>query len=804
MEKTGLSNKEAAVRLQKYGLNQLAQPPKISFLGILREEITEPMILFLIGVGIIYSLWGKLEDALTIFSIILALVLIESWNELRAKKAIDSLSKLTALKTRVIRDSKVTEVETEKIVSGDILLLNPGTRITADGKLLSSYSLQVDESSLTGESLPVAKNAGDEIYAGTLIVAGEGKAEVFATGLKTRFGKISTLAQTIKQPKTPLQIAMNMLAKNLVWIALFFSVSIPLFALLRGQNFREMVLTGLALAFATIPEELPIIITMILGLGTYQLSKKHFLIKKIKAAEVLGDATVILTDKTGTITENSMRVAAVYPEKNEKDIIKSATALLTEMSLFATDKAIRDRAKELNIGIRSGEIIRERGFGDGRKTKAVLCKSDGQLRLFVSGAPEEVFQMVGSNLSEYQRELTQQTNEGRRVIAVATKTVSGKDANKPFSALEKDLTLVGLIAIEDPPRSGVRETIAKAQKAGIRTIMVTGDHPQTAMSIAKSVGIDSGRVLTGQELESLSDKDLQETVKKVSVFARSTPEHKYRLLKALQANGEIVAVTGDGVNDTLALKGANIGIAMGIKGTDAAKEVADVVLADDNYNTIAQAVFEGRKFFDNLRKGVGYYLSAKTALVLSFAIPVIIGFPFPFAPIQIILLEFFMDLAASSGFVSEPAEKDIYLRPPRNPQKKFLDRKMLANIALSGISLSAAVMVSYFYALSRHFPLIQAQTIAFSAWMIGHIILAFVSRSEKEPLYRLGIFSNKIINIWALGVLAFLLLAVKIPFLSLELKLQSISFAQLGSILLIAFGTIFWREIAKIVSFKRT
>jgi len=565
-----------------------------------------------------------------------------------------------------------------------------------------------------------------------------------------------------------------------------------------------MVLTGLALAFATIPEEGPIIITMILGLGAYKLSKNNFLIKKIKATEVLGNATVILTDKTGTLTENNMSVVSVYPPGGEKDVLAAASSLQTEMSELATDRAIVDKARELGVFAPQGEIVRERGFGDGRKTKTVLRKANGKLRLFISGAPEEIFECSGGDMSAYQAELTNETGKGRRVIAVAVKTVPFADQNADFAVLEKDATLVGLMAIEDPARKGVEETLELARRAGIRTIMVTGDHPQTALSIARKVGIDAEQVLTGPELDALSDTDLKKTVQEVSVFARSTPEHKYRLLLALQANGEIVAVTGDGVNDTLALKGAHIGIAMGIKGTDAAKEAADVVLADDNYNTIARAIFEGRKFFDNLRKGFGYYLSVKTALILTFTLPVVLGIPFPFAPVQIILLELFMDLAASSGFVAEPAEKTIYQRSPRHQKEKFLNAKMLKNIALSGVSLFVAVMIPYGYALRQGLPLVQAQTIAFSAWIIGHILLAFVSRSEHEPLSSLGIFSNKAINLWAFSAFAFLLLATQIPALGTRLKLHPVSIAQLGLIFLVSFLAIFWREIVKLLSYKQT
>ena len=799
----GLSTSEAKSRLARFGPNRLAKPYQVKFWAIAKEEVTEPMILLLLGVGIVYSVWGKLEDALTIFSIIIVLTLVEVWNEFRAKKAIASLAQLAAPRTRVVRDGSVADVETEGIVPGDVLVVGSGSRVAADATLLEAYGLQADESSLTGESLPAAKSAGEAIYAGTLVVAGEGRAEVTATGLASRFGKISALAQTVRPPKTPLQLAMKDLAMKLVWVALFFSAAIPLLGLLRGQNLKDMILTGLALAFATIPEEGPIIITMILGLGAYTLSKNSFLVKKLKAAEVLGNATVILTDKTGTLTENEMAVVAVFPPGREKDVLASAASTLSEMSILSTDKAVADKARELGAAAARGAIVRERGFGDGRKTKTVVRREDGGLKVFMSGSPEEIFALAPGDLSGFERELAAQTGQGRRVIAVASKDLPSGALDADIPAVERGVGVVGLLALEDRPRPGVEETLAVARKAGVRTIMVTGDHPATAQAIARQVGIPAEKVLSGPALDALSDEDLRKAVRDVSVFARTSPEHKYRLLQALQADGEVVAVTGDGVNDTLALKGAHIGIAMGIKGTDAAKEAADVVLADDNYNTIARAIFEGRKFFDNLRKGFGYYLSVKLALILIFALPVIVGVRFPFAPVQIILLELFMDLAASAGFVAEPAERTIYRRPPRDPKEKFLDARTLRRIAVSGLSLFAAVMIPYGYALSKGWPAIEAQTLAFSAWIIGHILLAFVSRSEKEPLFSLGVFSNRAIDLWAVAAFAFLLLATQVPALSAPLKLQPIPLARLGILFLIASACIFWREVVKLVSSRK-
>ncbi len=804
-ERVGLSQEEANKRLSQYGLNQFGKPWQVSFLGIAREEITEPMILLLLAIGVIYSLpfFGKPEDAATIFTIIFVLVLVEIWNEYRAKKAISALSRIAAPKTRVHRDGRIAEVRTEEIVPGDVLIFTQGTRVAADTKLLVSFSLQVDESSLTGESLPVEKKAGDELYAGTLAVSGEGEGEVFATGLKTRLGKVSALAQQIKPPKTPLQLAMKALAKNLVFVALFFSAIIPILGVLRGMDLATMILTGLALAFATIPEEAPIIITMILGIGSFRLSQRSFLVKKIRAAETLGDATVILTDKTGTITENKMRVVAVLPQDQDARIIRTALGALTEMSLSPTDKAILDKAAELKIETNRGTVLRERSFDRERKTRTLLRKMDDNLVLSIAGAPEEILNLSPHPDLSLKKELEAEAEKGRRVIAVGQRTISYDQKDQPIDRLENDLEFVALISLEDPPREGVREVVERARRASVRTIMVTGDHPKTAAYIAKTVGIQSRELLTGEELDKLSDEELKTAVKEISVYARTTPEHKYRLVKALHESGEIVAVTGDGVNDVLALKGADIGIAMGVKGTDAAKEAADVVLADDNFVTIGQALFEGRKFYDNLRKGFRYYLSAKTALILIFLLPIAVGVPLPFAPIQIIVLELFMDLAASAGFVAENAERTIYESPPRDPRRKFLDFQMLLGIAVSGISLFSAVMISYFYAQSLHVSVVEAQTYAFTAWIIGHIVLAFVSRSDSEPLYRIGSFSNKAMDVWALAVFSFLALVFLVPAVTVQLKLTSLSAEQVGIIGVISFLAVFWQEIVKVVQYAR-
>jgi len=799
----GLSSAEAEKRLLKSGPNLIFKSTKVSFLGIAKEEVTEPMILLLLVVGFFYSIWGKVEDAVTIFIVIFLLVLSEVFTEFRAKKAISSLTKIASPKTKVLRDGVITEIDSEKIVVGDILILTSGTKISADAKIQKSIDLQIDESSLTGESFPQDKNNDDAVFAGTVVIFGEGQAEVIATGKDTKLGKTAASLKEIKSPKTPLQLAMKSLAGKLVYLAIFFSVSIPILGILRGQDLKLMILTGLSLSFAVIPEELPIVITMVLGLGAYSLSKNNFLVKRIKAAETLGNATVIVTDKTGTITESRMRIVSIYPN-NEKEIIEKAAHAISQYSFSPMESEIKERALKLKIKDNT-EIIHQRNFGNNRKSKSIIRKNGNEYELFASGAPEEIFKMCGNVDNDTKNELVKQTENGKRVIAVAYKKLSDGEKDLNFSELENGLEFIGLIGFQDPPRVGVKETIAKADKAGIRTIMVTGDHQLTAQFIAKEVGIftENSKVLTGEDLDKLSDQDLQNIIKNVSVFARTTPQHKYRIVQALQKNGEVVAVTGDGINDVLALKGADIGIAMGIRGTDVAKEASEVILADDNYVTIAQGIFEGRKFFDNLQKGIKYYLSVKFALILIFLLPVILGIPMPFAPIQIIILELFMDLAASAGFVAEPQEKNIYSRPPRNPKESIMNNSAILDILIKGFVLFIAVTSVYLFARSQNLTLIQSQTFAFSAWIFGHMALAFISRSDKESVFSLGLFSNKVINLWSVSATIFLIIGIYLPYLKNTLNLYSINFSQLVLTAIIVLLIVSLLEFRKIFALNK-
>jgi len=782
-ETPGLTEAQAAENLRNEGQNEIFRPAAVNFFTIARHEVTEPMILLLLFVGVVYALFGReITDAITIFAIIALLIVAEVWNEFRAKKAIASLGEIAAPKARVKRDAAIRTIDAREVVPGDLLILAQGTKVAADGMLVRVVDLQVDESALTGESFPVGKNPGDPVYAGTIVVAGEGIVKVSLTGKKTRLGRIAASTQEIKPPKTRLQLAMKGLAGTLVYIAGFLVIAITVIGILRGQDPGVMFLTGLSLAFATIPEELPIIITMVLGLGAYRLSRNNFLVKKLKAAETLGDTTVIVTDKTGTITEGRMQVAATVPP-GDPGVIRQALLAIPDLTANPIDTGIRAAAQAAGIVPENPPVLHKRDFGDGRRTRALVRDIGGLPVLFLTGAPEEVFSRCSDVPEEAGAAFRAATEKGMRVIAVASRPLAAGET-MPGPGTEQGLTLTGLVLFSDPPREGVKETIARASAAGIRTVMVTGDHPATAQHIAQIVGIrnETDRTVTGDELEKMSDEELQALVRTVTVVARATPEHKYRVVRALQQDGEIVAVTGDGINDALALKGADIGIAMGIRGTDVARDAAEVVLADDNYITITRGIYEGRKFFQNLKKGIVYYLSIKTALVLIFLLPVIAALPLPFSPIQIILLELFMDLGASAGFVAEPGEPAVIARRPARRSENVIDRRTTTTIIAKGVLLFAVVTAVYLVAVSLGYPFVLIQTCAIAAWFFGHIAMAYCSRSEERLIPESGLFANRVINLWGAGAIAMLLAGSYLPFLQQPLNLAPLAPQALGAI----------------------
>jgi Ca2+-transporting ATPase len=626
-------------------------------------------------------------------------------------------------------------------------------------------------------------------------------------------------------------MSMKQLSKSLVWIALFFSILVPLLGVLRGLQLTQMILTGLALAFAVIPEELPIIITMVLGVGAYSLSRKNALVKRLRAAETLGSVTVIATDKTGTLTENKMKIESLYFDgrivqnqnfkENDKEILKTALLSSDAISGLASGNILSNPMAQSileNLEENGGDVQKlqnewvlkdELSFDNKRKLASYLYERGESLVAFSSGAPENL--LANSTKLFVKNEENELTEEARKEVAKAISEMAqagerllafGYQRIPPAMKLEKEhfernLVFVGIVGFIDPPRAEVAGAIRTCREAGIKVVMITGDHPETARAVAAQVGINSANVLTGNEISRMSDEEVKNALKETFVFARVTPEDKLRLVRLLRESGEIVAVTGDGINDAPALKEAHIGVAMGIRGTDVAKETADMILTDDDFATIQTAVKEGRKLFGNLKKGVRYYLSCKVALVASFLLPIALGVPLPFAPIQIIVLELFMDLAASATFVAEPEESGTMTRPPVDPNEKFMGRDTQKSLSIGALSLFVAVSTSFLYTWYQTQNIAQAQTMAFATWMLGHIFLALNFRSEREPLAKLGLFSNKIMILWALAVVATLILGISLPFVHDSLKITNLSLLDWALAVGVAFSATFWIELKK-------
>lgn len=774
----------------------------------------------------VYFWLGETDDAITILAVILTVACIEVFSELRAKRAVASLSSLASPQATVIRDGKPSEVPTRELVTGDIVLLAAGVRVPADLRLLESTALRIDESSLTGESAPVSKDADAPLaeraelaeratmaYAGTLVTSGKGRAVVVGTAMQTELGRIAGMVRQSKEPKTPLQLALGQLSRWLLWAAIGFSLLVPLLGVfVAGRPVREMVLVGLTLAFATIPEELPILISMVLGLGAYRLAKRSAIVRGLQAAETLGSVSVIATDKTGTLTLNKMRLVAIVLGR---EVFVPAHAAATDQGREAltaavlandaqiaevdgrrewigdpTETALLEAASQAGLDVAqlrgAFHASEEFPFSDDRKRMSILGTRDGQWTAAAKGSPESMlracshWQLDGRDqpLDDTARKELQEAAEamaakGQRLLGVAVRNLSGPpDANATADDIEQGMTFLGMVALEDPPRPETAGAVRELRSAGVRVIMVTGDHPGTAAAIAQQVGIDgSGPVLRGAEIDALQGVAWEEAVRRTGIFARSTPEHKMRIVQTLQQQGQIVAVTGDGVNDAPALKQAAIGVAMGKSGTDVARESANLVLADDNFATITEAVRTGRVLYANLRKAVRYYLAAKVALVAASLGAVLLKLPVPFEPVQIIIMELFMDLGASVTFVSERAESDVMAQPPRDLRQPFMDRSMQAGIWLGGLALGAAVFVGYLGALTMNASIQQAQTAAFLAWMVGHVVLAANMRTERQPLLRGQLFTNKPFLVWAAAALLVAGVGINLPMMQSQFHL---------------------------------
>lgn len=846
----GLSSVEANQRLKQTGPNAIIKPKSLGFIGVLIKELKEPMILLLVIIAVIYSVIGDPRDSIVIVVIVFMVVFIETYNVNKARRSIDALRELSTPATTVIREGEIRREKTTSIVYGDIIILSAGERVPADGRLLDSFGLKIDESSLTGESFSVIKDAevvpestnlaelNNMAFSGSLVVQGSGKLLVTSTGKNTEIGRISELIEQAEESQTPLGESLSKLTKILATLAIVFSVIVPMLGFLQGQTIDEMILTGLSMAFATVPEELPVLVSITLAIGAYSLSRHNAVVKDLKAAETLGSVTVIATDKTGTITENRMTVGHLYQDGDifsDEDQRKSGllrTAVLATGTMMLRDSkaavykdpmevAVFEHALSMGVDLdsirESYTIVDEYSFDNKIKLSSYLYKMpDGTLNLFVGGAPEVVLsRSIGrvdksgtvETLTEEKRNQVLEavdriSSMGERLIAIATRSVAEESEDR--NILEKELTFQGMVSFMDPPRSEVPEAIRECQRAGIRVIMLTGDHPRTASTIATLVGINhSEHVVTGSEINKMDDEMLLEEIRKNSVFARITSEDKFRIVQLLRKNGETVAVTGDGVNDSPALQNAEIGIAMGVRGTDVAREASDMILLDDNFATIVQAVHEGRGILYTLRKSLKYEISIKLALVMILAIPLFLLIPFPFSPIQIIVMELMMDVAAMGGFLYERQEAGFIRLHAGEKAKDFINWTLMRFILVSAIAISGAVTFVYLYIYYSSGFLLRAQTAAFSVWMLSQIFLAHNLRTEKQPVFLKGILSNRVISFWGLVIAAALVLITIFPDLQILLHTVYLTYFDWLIIIIASVASTFWIEVVKTYRYLR-
>jgi P-type Ca2+ transporter type 2C len=726
-------------------------------LGEIVESVVEPLQLLLVVVGVLSAIFGELRDAIAIFSVIVLVSAVEAISEVRAKRALQALRDLSAPNALVRRAGLAVAVPVGALVVGDVLLVEAGSVVAADARVVAADGLAIDESRLTGEPVAAAKGPGavapeaplaersSVLYAGTAVVGGAGEGVIVALGDVTEIGRLGRLVAQAKEPPTPLQVAMAELARVALIVAVTACVLVPLLGVLRGQPVREMLLDGLTLAFATIPEELPILVTVLVALGGLRMAQHGVLLRRLRAAEAVGAMTVLLADKTGTLTENRLVIECIDGDR-ERVLAAAAAAHGAAAAQDSVDRVLVEAAGESACG----EPLARYPFDPVRRRESAVWPDPDGAWVAVKGAPEAILDACTMSETERTSVLTRVArlaDDGLRIIAVAERRVAcgPRDA----AAAETELEFVGLAGFRDPLRAGVGDAVAELARAGVRTIVVSGDHPETVAAAARQAGVRAPEVLHGgTPLDALDDDELASRLRGEAVIARATPEDKLRLVRILQDRGETVAVTGDGVNDAPALAAANVGIAMGARGTDLAREASDLVLVDDAYPTIVGAVEGGRGLASQLRRAVAFYLGAKIALVVVIAVPLALGLPAPFRPVHIVVLELFMDVGASVAFVSEPPAPGTMARPPRDPANRFLDATQLSAIALTAAALTVAVLPAFLIIHARS-GAGMAIAAALAAWLTANVAIAWSLRARPSlPLRR-----NLAFPVWALAAL---------------------------------------------------
>jgi Ca2+-transporting ATPase len=820
----GLSDQEVIENLALDGYNELPSAKKRSFLKIIFEVMKEPMFLLLIACGLLYLFLGDLEEALMLLGFVFVVMGITLYQEQKTERALDALRDLSSPRALVIRNGLQQRIPGREVVRDDIFLLSEGDRVPADAVLLTGTNLNVDESLLTGESVPVRKinwdglrevgrPGGDDlpfIYSGTMVVKGQGIARVLSTGLRTEIGKIGKALQTLEQEDTNLQRQTAKIVKVFATVGLgLCAIVVIVFGLTRG-DWLEGFLAGITLAMATLPEEFPVVLTIFMALGAWRISKQHVLTRRMPAVEMLGAATALCVDKTGTLTMNHMTVTKISSGDQLFDIDGKQSSLpeefheVVEYSLLASptdpfdpmEKAMKELGGRtlLNTGHihQDWTLVHEYPLSEKLLAMSRVWQSpDGQDYIIASkGAPEAIADLSHFDAAKNETLLAQinrMADQGLRVIGVARATF--RHAALPKGQHDFEFKFLGLIGLADPVRPGVREALQECYTAGIRVIMITGDYPGTARSIASQIGLKpDNQIITGPELDAMTDDTLKERIKTTCIFARAVPEQKLRLVMALKANNEVVAMTGDGVNDAPALKAAHIGIAMGGRGTDVARESAALVLLDDNFASIVQAVRMGRRIYDNLKKAMAFIFSIHIPIAGMSLIPVLLKWPLALLPVQIVLLELIIDPSCSIVFEMESEEANIMNRKPRRLEEPLFGAEMLRTGLIQGLGVLAVVCGVYAFMLMRGYGEEQARMVAFLNMVIADLALVFANRSWTRSFFQLLRVPNPALWWVVGGALGLLTLAQVVPFLR-----ESMKFAVLPSweyTLLLVTGTI--------------
>ncbi len=782
--KLGLNSQEAAKRLKEKGPNELRKPQEFTTLRIIVSQFKSPLIYILLLAGIVTLFLGAFKDSLVIFGAVLINTIVGFYQEQKAQKSLEALRSLLAPQANVIRDGQQQLIKAKDLVVGDLVVLTIGSRIPADGVLLEATDLNVNEAILTGESMPVKKNKtpeekieaskykkGNMVFAGTIISSGIGKMLVTKTGMSTEIGKIGKRIARLEEEKTPLQIQIARLAKYLAIAVGVMALCLFLFGEFLGYGLLEMFTTSVAVAVAAIPEGLPISLTVILALGMQRILKRKALVRRLLAAETLGSVSVICADKTGTLTEGKMKVvnSVLSDASNSEDLLVKAALLCNDMRdpLEIAMKAWAEQKTEIKDIEKQYLRLDEIPFNPKYKYIATLHRSDSKEDnlLFVSGAPEIILRrckLSKAEIRSWEEKFKAFAEKGFRLVGFAYKEMRQKEVN------HKDLDhldWLGILIFEDPIREGVRVVLREAQQANVKIKVITGDYRLTALAVLKKLGLaDNGLVLEGKDLEEMTEKDLEEKVEDVVLFTRTTPEQKLKIVKALKANKEVVAMMGDGVNDAPALKQADIGIVVG-ESSDVAKQTADIVLLDSNFATVIHAIEGGRAIFANIKKVVLYLLSDGFSEVILIGGSLLLRLPLPVTAVQILWVNLVQDSFPAIALAFEGKEKGIMKEPPRLKDAPILNNELKFLIFVIGI-FTNLVLLGLFYLLSKgYLYLLDIRTVMFVALGIDSLFVVFACRSLRQPIFRYNPFGNKILSLSVLVGLILLLGAVYLPFL---------------------------------------